>query len=99
MVFLKNNRGFVLGFSMGFGAGLVAREMVPATVKLVKPTAKMLLLNGLTLVEKVKEGVLKAQETLADLTAEVDLELKANKVKHASKGARPKKVAKKLSHD
>ncbi|HXW60402.1 MAG TPA: DUF5132 domain-containing protein [Myxococcota bacterium] len=92
MGFLQENRGFVLGFSMGLGAGLIAREMFPSVAKMIKPTAKMLVLNGLTLVEKIKENVARAQEALSDLTAEVDLELKAKKAKSTSGPPRPRKT-------
>lgn len=76
MAFFGEVRGFIVGFSTGFGTGLVARELIPTFGKMVKPATKTLIRGGYTLMERFREGMARFGETLEDLAAEVNLELK-----------------------
>jgi|GEM_PF-6570893 len=87
---MKLSRGFIVGFSIGVGAGLMAREFGPAVVKMIRPATKAVIFNGLMLIEKFKEMAAKAQEVVEDLTAEVNVELK--------KGKRTKKIGRHKKH-
>lgn len=92
MALFSETRGFVVGFSVGFGTGLLARELLPAIGRMVKPASKRLMRTGITLTEKLREGMANLGETMEDLAAEVNLDLKHEKI--ASMTAKRKKKSK-----
>jgi len=89
MSFIQQKKDFILGFALGVGAGLITRDLIPGISKSIRPTIKLLIMNGITLVEKFRESMARAGETIEDLTAEVNLELKERPKKH--KRGRPRK--------
>jgi hypothetical protein len=76
MLFNGNGK-FFLGFTVGFGTGLIARDAFPYISRLVKPLSKQTIKLGITSLEKTRESLSRFGEILEDITEEVKFELKS----------------------
>ncbi len=73
---LFNNSGrFFMGFAIGFGAGIVAREAAPHVAKAIRPLSKRTMKVAVNSLEKAREGFARLGEVLEDITEEVKFEL------------------------
>lgn len=63
------------GAAIGVGAALVAVAALPAIMRAGRPLARAALKSGILLLEKGREVIAEAGETLEDLVAEVRAEL------------------------
>ena len=75
MIFKKSG-SFTVGFTVGFGAGILARDVFPYLMKIARPLTKEGLKLGIRSLEKVRENMAHFGETLSDITEEVKVELK-----------------------
>jgi hypothetical protein len=82
---------FGLGFSIGFGTGLLAREALPIAREMVEPVVRVAARTGVYLFERSREAFARAGETLADLVAEVNAELSRGERKVKTKKMKAKK--------
>ncbi len=67
------------GIVIGIGALILAPALIPAIGAVVKPVAKAAIKSGLILFEKTRELVAETQETVADMAAEAQSELVAER--------------------
>lgn len=67
---------FGTGFTVGFGAGLLARETVPVLKRVARPMTRVMVKSAIQLSEKSREALARVGETLEDIVAEVRGELK-----------------------
>ena len=67
------------GAALGVGAALVAVAAIPAIVIASRPIARVALKSGLLLLEKSREAIAEAGESIEDLVAEVRAELAAER--------------------
>jgi hypothetical protein len=93
MGLFSGTQGFILGFTAGYGFGFFSREIIPTITGLAKPASKSVIRTGLFLIEKTREGMAKFGETMEDLAAEVNLEMRQEKIA-AMHPKRPKKKVK-----
>ncbi|MFZ2445248.1 MAG: DUF5132 domain-containing protein [Syntrophobacteraceae bacterium] len=63
------------GLAIGVGVLILAPVVIPAVASVVRPLAKATIKSGLILVEKTREFVAEAQETIEDMKAEAEAEL------------------------
>ncbi|MEN6441653.1 MAG: DUF5132 domain-containing protein [Syntrophobacter sp.] len=71
------DNGFKLGTGLAIGIGVLvlAPAIVPALAAVVRPIAKASIKSGILLVEKTRELIAEAKETVEDITAEAHAEL------------------------
>jgi hypothetical protein len=92
-----NNGKFFVGFTLGFGTGLLARDAYPYVTRAVKPLGKQTLKFGITSLEKARESLSRLGEILEDLTEEVKFELINRTRKSPEKSPSPKRKKAKTS--
>lgn len=89
---------FGLGFLVGFGAGLVAREGVPILKELASPIARTSMKLSIRMVEKSKESVMRLGEIIEDLIAEVQADLRSEKPQASKAAPKVKRPPKTTTH-
>lgn len=78
-MFFNGTRNFVLGFTIGFGGGLIAREAFPSIARAIRPAMRGSLRVGIQSMERMREGMAHFGETIEDLLEEVRFDLKNKK--------------------
>ncbi|HAZ40801.1 MAG TPA: DUF5132 domain-containing protein [Methylococcaceae bacterium] len=63
------------GVAIGLGAALVGVAAIPAVIMVGRPLARVAIKSGLLFLEKGREAMAEATESLEDLVAEVKAEL------------------------
>lgn len=71
---------FGFGFVCGLGTGLILREVAPALREIAVPIAKVSLKTGIRIFERTREGVMRVGEMVEDVMAEVQVNLKEEKM-------------------
>lgn len=71
---IKLNLDFLAGAIVGFGAGVVSREIAPDAAGVLRPLAKSTIKAGLASYDKAVEGMARLKETIEDITAEARAE-------------------------
>jgi hypothetical protein len=90
-MFENGLKGNILGgLALGIGATIVAPLVVPVLASIAKPVAKGAIKGGIILFEKGKEMSAEVVESVEDLMAEVQSELKESRETAASKVAKGK---------
>lgn len=79
MGLFSGTKGFVVGFTTGFGAGLFARDLMPHVKDAMAPAMKFALRTSLEAAERSRELTARFGELLQDTLAEVQLELRQRK--------------------
>lgn len=63
------------GVAIGLGAALVGAAAIPTVIMIGRPLARVAIKSGLLFLEKGREAMAEATESLEDLVAEVKAEL------------------------
>lgn len=87
----NGTRNFIMGFALGFGTGLITREIAPHVKQVLRPGLKSIIKLSIQGFEKMKEGFFRFGEVMEDLTEEVKVELKEKPYKK-KKAKRPRVV-------
>lgn len=66
------------GVAIGLGAALVGVAAIPTVIMVGRPLARVAIKSGLLFLEKGREAMAEATESLEDLVAEVKAELVSN---------------------
>jgi hypothetical protein len=99
MAILGGTRGFMLGFTVGFGAGVMARDYLPAVRTAARPATKIFLRGGMKMMEKARETMARVGEAFQDIAAEVSTELRSEREPSVSpKAAHGSKTKRKAKH-
>lgn len=71
------DNGFKIGTSVaiGLGALILAPAIIPAVAAVVRPLAKASIKSGMLLIEKTREMIAEAKESVEDMAAEAQAEL------------------------
>lgn len=91
MSLLSGSKGFLIGFTVGFGSGVVLHDYLPKLKNTTQPFFKLAFKSTLLLAEKSREISARLVENLQDLLAEVRFELKEDRA--LAKGRKKKKRA------
>jgi hypothetical protein len=83
-IFGGNGRNTLIGFALGVGATVLARQFLPALKEVGRPLAKATLKSGITAYEKARETIAQLGETVEDLMAEAVSELGEEEAKKAA---------------
>lgn len=75
MALLDNGLKLGTGLAVGIGALILAPVALPALAAVIRPVAKASIKGSLILIEKTRQLIAEAQETLEDITAEAQAEL------------------------
>lgn len=68
------------GVALGLGAALVAVAAIPTVMAIGRPFARVAIKSGILFLEKGREAMAEASESLEDLVAEVKAELVSEQV-------------------
>ncbi len=80
MALLDNGFKWGTGLAIGVGVLILAPVAIPAVAAIVRPIAKATIKSGLLLVEKTKELVAEAKETIEDMKAEAEAEMASERL-------------------
>jgi|SRR4051794_15360644 hypothetical protein len=72
---------FGIGFTAGYGSGLLSRELLPIVREISSPIFRVTVRLTVKAIESVRESVSRLGETLEDIYAEVTHELKRGRKK------------------
>ena len=91
-IFGENGRNTLIGFALGVGATVLARQFLPVLKEVGRPLAKATIKSGISTYEKARETIAEMSETVDDLVAEAVSELiteDAKKVADLASSASP----------
>jgi capsid protein len=74
-IFGGNGRSTLIGFALGVGATVLARQFLPALKEVGRPLAKATIKSGIATYEKARETIAEIGEAVDDLVAEAVSEL------------------------
>lgn len=77
--------GFGVGFMVGFGSGLIARDTLPVIKTIFRPFTRFAMKSTVKVFERSREAMARASEALEDTVAEVKTELKGRTEKKTKK--------------
>lgn len=80
MGLFDRSTSFAVGFAAGFGTGVLVRDYVPNLKSIGSPVLKFFLKSGIVAAERSRESLARLGETLQDLMAEAQMELKERKM-------------------
>lgn len=75
MALFDNGLKLGAGLAIGIGALIVAPAVIPALGAMLKPVARAAIKSGLICIEKTRELIAEAQETIEDIAAEVQAQM------------------------
>jgi hypothetical protein len=78
-------KNFTMGFALGLGTGLVARELYPIVKEVSTPVARALIKAGVHIYQRSQEAVWNVVETVEDLVAEAQDDYEEKKVERLQK--------------
>jgi hypothetical protein len=76
-------KGFIVGFTVGVGTGLVLREILPIVKEVAAPVSKAAIKAGVHIYEKGQEVLWGTVESVEDIVAEAKYEYEEKKFKKA----------------